>query len=193
MSQTIFVPKIAVLLVCGASCTGKSTLSRKIIEEYPGKSKNLFASDDVMERYLNLYPDAAARVERSVIKNGGVLKDLQFELYLSAMFTEVLHTKDLVISDGIYVKPEMVVNHIMAVAHTRGPSPFILVKMNPDRELHRKFYSERSADRKLAWPAIEDELRYFQATLAMDFARSFPWVQQYTVTDPRKVKVQFLD
>lgn len=192
MNQTIFVPKIAVLLICGASCTGKSTLSRKIIEAYPGESKTLFASDGVMEKYLNLYPDAAMRVQRSVIENGGVLKDPQFELFLSAMFTEVLHTKDLVISDGIYVKPEMVVSHIMATAHARGPSPFILVKMNPNRELHRKFYSERSADRKLAWPAIEDELRYFQTTLATDFSRGFRWVQQYTVTDPRKVKVQFL-
>ena len=193
MNQTIYVPKVAVLLVCGASCSGKSTLSCKIIEACPRESKILFASDDIMEEYLMRHPDAAERIRRSVIENCGVLKDSGYEQFLSTMFSEALHTKDLVVSDGIYVKPEMVLSHIMASAHARGPSPFILVRMNPSREQHRKFYSERSASRKLAWAAVEQELNEFQTTLATDFSRGFPWVQQYTIENPCNVKVQFLD
>lgn len=193
MSQKIFIPKTAVVLVTGASCTGKSTLARKIIDAYPSNSKALVAADELMETYLRRHPEAGEEIQKSILRNQGVLKDAQYDQLLSEAFALALRTMDLVVSEGIYVKPEMVVSHIMAAASTRGPEhPFILIRMNPNESQHQRFYNAREEERRLAWKFVQDEKVFFQKVLETDYPRIFPWVAQYTVSDPTTAEVQFL-
>lgn len=193
MSQTIFIPKTAVVLICGASCTGKSTLARKVIAAYPGESKALIAADEIMEEYLQSHPEAGEEIQKSILRNQGTLNDARYDRLLSEAFAKALQRKNLVVSEGIYVKQEMVVSHIVAVAGARGvQQPFILVRMNPDDSQHQRFYNAREEERRLAWRFVQDERAYFQKVLETDYPQIFPWVAQYTVNDPTKMEVQFL-
>lgn len=193
MNQTIYVPRSAVILICGPSCTGKSTLAKHIIEACPIKSKFWLSTDDIMEEYLEAQPDAAKRVLNSMIANHGMVRDPELDLFMAKKFAEALFSKTLVVIDGIYVQSEAVANLIEMSAHARGPSPFLLVKMNPSEQQHHSFYEARDVRRKLVWSAVEAELFQFQEVLQTDYAQKFFWAQQYTMDDPCNVTIRFLD
>lgn len=189
----------ALVMVCGPSCTGKSTLARKVYELAPMRphEKTIHSNDAVMLRLMRREPQLKRQLE--MIEQYGVIER---ELMPDGLFAK-LHQQNreqlvnrvrkhkFVVPEGGYCTYDQVAALLMGLGLACDDRPFVLIKMAPDINLHRKLYQTSQSKHHQLFEAARMEADEFETVVQTQFADTIPMLTEYVVTDPTDVQLSF--
>lgn len=187
---TVKIPKKAVVLLIGCTCSGKSTMAKKIVAETPAANPASFSYDETLKEYLLssglLYEYSVAVTDKLGFLSANKLPSGKLDLLMASMNARVFDLawqNDFVVIDSEYASIEQVKMMLQAFDSVRGDKHLALLKLAPDSALHEHFKKMRI--NKFKKPA-ELEGTDFMATMPLksDYQHFIPVVNFNYGTPP---------
>lgn len=176
------------VLVCGPSTAGKSTLAQKIINEAPYQDKVLVSHDEMIRKYLNGHGYPQEKFYTGLVGE----EDYQFKVSVVKTVRDALKARKFVIYESVYCNPDNLTMLIMTLPTLGLNRPLTLIKMWPSPQLQMQFLSKRPDHHHADINAIMSQRKAFSKVAHPQcFADEVEWLKEYTVEDPREVKLEF--
>lgn len=176
------------VLICGPSTTGKSTLAKRIVNEAPYQDPVLVSHDEMIRKYLNEHGYPQEKFYTGLVGE----EDYQFKVSVVKTVRDALKTRKFVIYESVYCNPENLTTLLTTMPVWGLNRPLTLIKMWPSFQLQMQFLNERPDHSRVDVNAIMSQRGGFKKVVAPQyFAKQAEWIKEYTVDDPRKVKLEF--
>ncbi len=173
----------ALVVICGPSCSGKTTLAQRITEMIPHENKYRFSSDEEKLAIMDQTPDLRCwRWE--VMHNPYCAQDtlpkrvlLQLTKATGDRLIETIRTYPLVIYDSVFIYAYLLQQHLMAMLAFSDPDqPLVLIKVLADDEIFEDFYRQRERQGQMCLPVKKVLLQRYtfeRQILLHDFRADF--------------------
>lgn len=188
MKKTIKIEN-GLVLICGPSSSGKTTLARTIINEAPYHDQILLSHNEILHAFI------AERNLPTKLFIDGLPEELDAEFKMCVLNTlqEVLFTKKFIVYESLYCDPlklNTILNGLPLLGLNR---PLTLIKLFPSNDLHSKFLVKKYGVLK---NVDMDQLNSQHASFKLAaqpkyFSSNREWIREYTVNDPRNLRLDF--
>lgn len=149
----------ALVVICGPSCSGKTTLAQRITEMIPHEKKYRFSSDEEKLAIMDQVPDL--RYWRwEVMHDPHCAQDTLPKRVLHMLtkatgdrLIETIRTYPWVIYDSVFIYAYLLQQHLMAMLAFSNPEqPLVLIKVLADDEIFENFYRQREKQGQMCLP-----------------------------------------
>lgn len=202
----IAIPHDAIVIVCGPSCSGKTTLAKRMFQETTQRSKYLYSVDQEILDAMQKIPELRPYYQK--ITHGGFYCDQELPKHAAQQLVRIRSTQltmaltryNLLIYDTIFLSRRELAEQMVSMSNfCQHRRPVVLVKILPDAELHRAFYQERR-ERRNTTCLPQDYLARSRSVFAsqiMHYNFQHNWqlhnaFYEYAITDPRMIDLSTL-
>jgi len=176
------------VLICGPSASGKTSLARKMYNEAPYADKTLVSHDAMLRNFLK-----EAGIESNVFYTGltGDL-DKQFKMSVLRAICDGLQSRRFVIYESVYCDPNRLTPLIASFPLMGLDRPLTLIKMWLPLSLQMEFVQTHAKRKAFRPDVLLSQRSGFQSVVEpRHFANQAEWIREYTVNDPRELKLEF--
>lgn len=146
----IKIPRKAIVLIIGPTCSGKSRLAKKIVDEAQTPDAKIISHDTMLKDYLLqtglIHEYSVACTDRIGFLNTGKIPGPKLEQFLrtrDAQMMESARRSDLLIVDSDYAYVEQVKGVIRALDLLRNDKHLVLIKLAPDQNIYEQLKKAR--------------------------------------------------
>lgn len=177
-----YVIQDGLVMICGPTCSGKTTLAHKILDEAPYRDRTYISWDDTEDE---LRVQQGCQPEVSEVRYRIIRK-----------LHEAFDQRQFVILEGIYAQSESIKAMTRIIFPALGLSrPITLLKVCPSVETRHDFFRQRMFD-----GFSIDDLKNFSdqgvsfRKFVLDSSHNHcaDWIREYAVTDPQNAVFDFL-
>lgn len=176
------------VLICGPSSSGKTTLAKKLYNTAPYAEKCLISHDEMLKDFLrqNGFKDD---VFYTGLKGGN---EEQFKLCVLKVLCAALQKREFVIYESVYCNTNHLTQLIASFPVLGLDRPLTLIKMWLPMNLNLYFATKRPEERAFRPDALVSQRGGFSRVVESNFyASQAEWIREYTVNDPRQLNIEF--
>ena len=196
----ILIPSRCIVLICGPTCGGKSTLAERIHAEAPWSSKAIHSSDRALDEIYAKRPELipyhayCSAVTPGKVEMPPFLKQMQkdISLLLTEMVESALRQYDLLIMEEIRLQPELLLFNLQMLGRMSNNRPVVLIKMLVNDDLCETFYRSRRNDRQPPLYLVNEQRREFRNIMQYDFSKVCTHLSEYNMTNPQEATLKFI-
>lgn len=168
--------KYGTVVICGPTSTGKTTLSKRILDEMPWQGCELISHDEVLRE-----------VWRPNMPQPQI--DMEFQTSCFDLLSSAMKRDAPIIYEGKYYEKERLYAFLLLLSMMDPMRPICLIKMATGAKMQRKFARQRSGPK----PTAKDmhlQNYLFRGVLDTHYSES-PNIQEFVVKNPEKLELVF--
>lgn len=176
------------VLICGPTTSGKTTLAKRIIREAPYQDKLLVSHDDALREFIKERGYPEEKYYSGLDKDD----DFAFRSTVAKTISQALNEKKFVVHESVYCIPQNLAALLTFMPAWGLNRPLTLIKMWPSWQLHMVFIS-KCPNREMINPdAVQSQRCGFKEVIRPNhFAKHLECVKEYTIEDPREIVLDF--
>lgn len=188
MKKTIQIQD-GLVVVCGPTASGKTTLAKRIIEESPYRNKILLSVDAEARKFLH-----EAGLPEEMMRTGlDKATNALFHDWLVERMASAFSSDSFIVYEGVCNRDNKMWWSLRLFPLDGFCRPITLIKVFPDLELHTKFMKSR---RRSKFPVSPQELllqrAMFQSLAEEPLFADCDWIREYLITDPTQIRLDFM-
>lgn len=176
------------ILICGPSTSGKTTLAKRLFSEMPYRDKLLLSHDKFLKDYLKKIGQPIKTFYTGLEGES----DDKFKTAIITTLRDAFARHECVIYESLYCVPENLA-HLLAIFPTLElKRPVTLIKLWVPQQLQMQFLKQRSDRHRVDVKALLSQRQSFATCVESGFfSYNTEWLKEYTVNDPRDVRFDF--
>lgn len=176
------------ILICGPSTSGKTTLAQRLFDEIPYTDKVLLSHDEFLRDFLKRTGRPVDTFYAGLDSEG----NSKFKEALAMQIRDACARRQCIIHESLYCVPENLETLLRILPAFGLNRPVTLIKLWPSLELWMQFLRKRPDRERVDMRALLSQRVSFQpSTVERFFSKKVPWVHEYCVEDPRVISFEF--
>lgn len=176
------------VLICGPSASGKTSLARKIYDMAPYNEKSLVSHDAMLKEYIK-----KSGFKQEMFYTGlDDSEDEKFKVSVIRRIRDSLQRHAFVIYESIYCDVDCLTQLIASFPTLGLDRPLTLLKMWLPLELNLQFATTHPERQAFRLDALLSQRAGFNGAIEPKyFASQAEWIREYVISDPRELNLEF--
>lgn len=176
------------ILICGPSTSGKTTLAKRLFDEMPYRDKFLLSHDEFLKNYLK----KKGRPMKDFYDGLKGESDSEFKTAIVTTIRDAFARHECVVYESLYCVPENLAQFLAIFPALGLKRPMTLIKLWVPQQLQMQFLKQRPDSRRVDIGALISQRQSFATCVESNyFAGDIEWIKEYVVNDPRDVRFDF--